>query len=175
MAKRWIIGGVAVAIIALTICGGAPYWTAYRFIAAAKQADARRLQSIIDYPAVRSDLKDQLAVIITKKMAGSSDRFMREIPQMVEALVDEHVAPEGLSALLKTGEPRVRSALAIARRGGNDVHVGYHYLSVDSFRVSLHSSAAGGRDPAFMFERRGIFSWKLVRLELPSNSFDVVS
>ena len=175
--KTWAI----VAAVAFLFVGaylGSPYWAARQFREAALSADVDRLDATVDFPAVRESLKSQLTVAMTAKFENDpklkgnpfAGLGMMMMPAIVGKMVDGFVTPEGMSALMKRGKlERARAEPKV----NPDIDLDYGYRTLDRFAVSLKSRKEPNREPAnLVFERRGLFSWKMIRLEVPQSAFD---
>lgn len=175
MRKGWIIAiGVAFAALALTY-GASPYVAVRGFVAAAKQGDAEKLRGSVDFPAVRADLKPQLAAAVTTRMerdpemrgnpfAGLSAMLM---PSILDRMIDSVVTPDGIAALVRAGKVGQADASSTAPRRVDYV---LHYITRDRFGVAVHRQGAAGDPVNLVFERRGLFAWKLIRIALPQSS-----
>lgn len=177
MNKRVLATIAVVATLFGTAYLASPFWAAHRFRQAAIAADIDRLDAAVDFPAVRESLKSQMTVAITAKMA--SDPEMRSnpfaglgmalMPTIVGRMVDGFVTPEGISALMKRG----RLDTAASAKPAPDIDYGYAYHGLDRFAVTVRAPEMMPDDaPKFVFERRGLFSWKMIRLELPRAALD---
>ena len=156
---------------------GSPFWAVRQFRAAAISADVDRLDAAVDFPAVRESLKSQMTVAMTAKM--TSDPEMRDnpfaglgmalMPAIVAKMVDGFVTPAGISALMKRG----RLEKPGASQPVKDIDYDYAYHGLDRFAVTARAPEAKADEaPRFVFERRGLFSWKLIRLDIPQAAFD---
>lgn len=157
---------------------GSPYWAARQFRDAALSADVDKLDATVDFPAVRESLKSQLNVAIAAKMDGDSSiknnpfagLSMMLIPTIVDKMVDAIVTPEGPSALVKRGE--VNRPEGQPLEINSNVDFNYEYIGIDRFRVSLHKHDDQKDDTIkLVFERRGLFSWKMIRIQIPDSTF----
>ncbi|WP_066590065.1 DUF2939 domain-containing protein [Sphingomonas pruni] len=175
MRKGWIIAiGVALALFALAY-GASPYVAVRGFVAAAKQGDAEKLRGSVDFPAVRADLKPQLTAAVTTRMehdpqmrgnpfAGLGAMLM---PSILDRMIDSVVTPEGIAALVRAGKVgHVETNSAAPRR----VDYILHYITRDRFGVAVRRQGTVGDPVNLIFERRGLFAWKLVRIALPQSS-----
>ncbi len=173
--------GIIAAIIAVCVAAylASPFLAVRQFRNAALAADVHGLDATVDFPAVRESLKSQFTVALTAKMA--SDPEMKSnpfaglgamlMPSIIGKMVDGFVTPEGISALVKQG--RVKSNKADSRTTSNqDIHYSYACRSLDRFAVMIEAPNTAKKDaPSLVFERRGLFSWKMIRLEIPENAF----
>lgn len=171
-----LVGLVAVVLVA---AGGAyfgsPYLAARNLKAAAISGDADRLEAEVDFPAVRSGLKGQMAAAMTRKMAGdpalADNPFARlgmlMIPAIIDKAVDAYVTPDGVAALVrgaKPGEARPGDAADKA-----DLQYSYEWLTMDRFRVNLANGRTHERGPSLVFARRGVVTWRLVKIDIADN------
>lgn len=141
------------ALVAGVAYVGSP-WLAFRQLGeAARSGDQDRLEALVDYPAVREGMKRQVDSGPTKLSRSMSGVGFAPV-QAVGKLGSMH------------GDRKIRKLIAadqLALLVKGEAH--YAYLTADRVRVTV---AAGDRDPAgFILERRGLFSWKLVKVELP--------
>lgn len=179
MNKKWVIVGAVVAALALGLYLGSPYWAARQFVSAARSADVDRLEAAVDFPEVRQSLKSQLSALLTKQL--NEDPEMRGnpfaglgmlmLPTIIDRAVDAYVTPDAFSVMAKSGRPKANAGPAEAGNAPSEPGSTFDYVSLDRFRMTLHPKD-GSEGPRFLFERRGLISWKVVRLELPANIFD---
>jgi len=175
MRKGWIIAiGAAVALFALAY-GASPFVAVRGFVAAAKQGDAEKLGGSVDFPAVRADLKPQLTAAVTTRM--ERDPQMRGnpfaglgailMPSILDRMIDSVVTPEGIAALVRAGKVgHAEPESAPSRRVDYD----FRYIALNRFDVALRHRGTTGDPVHLIFERRGLFTWKLVRIALPQSS-----
>ena len=132
---------------------GSP-WLAFRQLGeAARAGDQDRLEALVDYPAVREGMKHEVdsgPTKLSRTLAGVGFAPVQAVGKLGSMHGDRKIR--------KLIAP---SALADLTRG--EAH--YAYLTADRVRVK---ASAGDAPPAgFILERRGLFSWKLVKVELP--------
>ena len=154
---------------------GSPYWAARQFRDAALSADVDRLEAAVDFSAVRDSLKSQMTVALTTRM--NSDPEMKSnpfgglgmmlIPTMVNTMIDGFVTPQGIAAMVKQGK---LAKSAVATRSAPDVAYEYDYRGLDRFAVVARKAGSTDGAPAFVFERRGLFTWKVIRVEIPNTA-----
>ena len=173
MNKKVLAACVVVILLFVAAYLASPFWAARQFKEAALSADVDHLDAAVDFPSVRESLKSQLTVAVTTKM--NNDPAMRSnpfaglgtvmIPALVGKMVDGFVTPDGISAMVKQGK--------VEKRGGEvksnpNIRYSYDYRSLDRFSVTVKvPDAKEDQAPKFIFERRGLFSWKVIRLEIP--------
>jgi len=175
MRKTWIVViGAVVALFALAYIVS-PYLAARDFVAAAKAGEAEKLERAVDFPAVRASLKPQLTAAMTTRL--QNDPTMRGnpfaglgamlMPSILNRMVDSVVTADGIAALVRAGKmERSDDGLAAAQRPEHDLR----YLSLNQFEVTVLRKDARGDPINLVFERRGLFAWKLVRIDLPQDA-----
>lgn len=171
---------VAAVIAAVLIVGGAyfasPFWAAREFKNAAVSGNVDDLNGAVDFSAVRESLKGQLAAAMATKM--QSDPAMRNnpfaglgtmmMPAIIDKMVDTFVTADAIAAAVKQGKLEHGGS----KEAGPNATYHYAYRGLDHFAVTaLAKGDQPDQAPAFVFERRGLFSWKLIRLEIPPKAF----
>lgn len=183
-----ILTGVAVglALVSLVVAYFAsPVLALQGLTAAAKAGDRARLERSIDFPAVRESLKAQLKAAMTKSFAD--DPRLRDNPfaalgQMllvgvVDKAVDAYATPDAIANMVVTTRPPSKLSTSSGPapteppkpRAKSETEIHYAYQDLNHFRATYRDlkdrdSGAFG----LVLERRGIFTWKLVRIELPA-------
>lgn len=175
MRKGWIIAIGAAFVLFALVYGASPYVAVRGFLAAAKQGDAEKLRGSVDFPAVRADLKPQLSAAVATRM--EHDPAMRGnplaglgkilMPSILDRMIDSVVTPEGIAALVRAGKVGHTDADS---PGPQRVDYVFHYIARDHFGVTLRRRSAAGDPVTLTFERRGLFTWRLVRIALPQSS-----
>lgn len=157
---------------------GSPLWAAHSLMNAIQAGDADRIDSLSNMPAIRESLKSQFLIAFHKKT--SSDPTMADNPVAslvtafasvaVDKMIDSFVTPDGLAAIMKGRKP--------GEEGGNGVQLNSEnsssseYLDLDHFRMKLLDKSNASGNLSLIFERYGIFSWKLIRITLHPGFFD---
>lgn len=145
---------VFLAIVAFAAAyAGSPWYAFQQLREAAAAHDADRLEALVDYPAVQDGMKRQVDSGPTK---------------LSRTLAGVGFAPVQAVGKLGTmrGDKKIRKLIAADRLADlTQGEVSYSYLTPDRMRVTASKPS---RPPAgFILERRGLFAWKLVKLELP--------
>ncbi|RRN63063.1 DUF2939 domain-containing protein [Caulobacter sp. 602-1] len=186
-----ILTGVGLGVLAALVIAGyfaSPILALQGLTAAAKAGDKARLESAVDFPAVRESLKSQLKASMTRKV--EEDPKLRDNPfaafgQMllvgvVDKAVDTYATPDAIANMVATNEPPKSIS---ATPGGpvieqpqpevkkpkakSDTEVRYGYVDLDHFRATYRDRKDGDQEPfGLVLERRGLFKWKLVKIEL---------
>ena len=97
---RWVI---VICVAVLLIYGVSPYFSFWRFRAAVQSRDAAAISARVDFPAVRASLKRQLVERFANKTT-SHKRWVNLGPNLIDAIIDAYVTPDGIAALLSNPE-----------------------------------------------------------------------
>lgn len=158
-----------VVIIALTIAYiVSPYAAASSFSNALANYDANEASEYIDYPSVRQKIKDDMNAEIASMAIEENDNPFAAAGAafaggFMTQMIDGFVTPAGLEKALAEAEKD---------QNGNMSKLDYEtkYASMNRFLVRLTQKANGeqAEDPLILvFERQGLFSWKLIEVDLP--------
>ena len=162
-------------LIAILVAVGffvtAPWWTFRSLRDAARNNDQPALARVIDYDSVRDGLAAQIAgrppppppPSVWKDPVAAMKHFFTPPPP----------APPQTEGLLTA---RSIAAMADGRgpaqgpvpTGGHEPMPMIAFWGPDRCRISVENPDVVGRKNQFVFERKGIFSWKLERIELPA-------
>jgi hypothetical protein len=156
---------------------------------AAKAGDKARLERAVDFPAVRESQKLQLKASMDRKF--EEDPKLRDNPfaafgqlllaGVVDKAIDTYATPDAIATMVATSEPPKSIS---ATPGGpvieqpqpevktpkakSDIEVKYGYQDLDHFRATYRDRKDSGEEPfGLVLKRRGVFGWKLVKIELP--------
>lgn len=185
-----ILTGVGLGVLAALVIAGyfaSPILALQGLTAAAKAGDKARLESAVDFPAVRESLKSQLKASMTRKL--EEDPKLRDNPfaafgQMllvgvVDKAVETYATPDAIANMVATNEPPknigatpggpiVEQPQPEVKKAKSDTEVHYGYVDLDHFRATYRDRKDGDQEPfGLVLERRGLFKWKLVKIELP--------
>jgi type II secretion system protein G len=156
-----------------------PYLVVSHIKHSLNQGDADALSRDIDFPTLRSNLKDQLNYLVTTQaVTGTKDNPFSALGAMiggslVNNVIDAYVTPYGLSQLLtdklqfstdksQQTTPVDKQALDRTFKAASS---GYDSLS--RFSVTLHGD--NGEPVKLVLTRSGL-SWRLTNILLPANS-----
>ncbi len=187
--NRILIGaGVGLAVLLLIAAYFAsPVLALQNLTSAAKAGDRDRLEQAVDFPAVRDSLKSQLKAAMLKSFA--KDDSLRDNPfaafgqmlvvGLVDKAVDAYATPDAIATMvatshapkhIETSDQPAPPAEPSQPKSKSNLETHYGYADLNHFRVTYRDL----NDPdtgafGLMLERRGVFAWKLVRIELPAN------
>ncbi|HXC54971.1 MAG TPA: DUF2939 domain-containing protein [Rhizomicrobium sp.] len=181
--SRRLMFGVAIAAMVVFVAAyvASPYWAYRELQGAARSGDQAALESVIDFSAVRSDLKAQLNAMLLAKM--QSDPKLRDnpfaelglliAPALIDKMVESYLTPQAVSAMIvhaRAPKPDAERTAGDADSAHIETH--YGYVSPDRFRVTLTDRRSPDRQLSFMLARRGLFGWKLIAIALPPQLLD---
>ncbi|MFN6980466.1 MAG: DUF2939 domain-containing protein [Brevundimonas sp.] len=176
--KKIAIGLIAAILgLALIACFVSPFVAAQGLIRAARTGDAAGLERYVDFPAFRASLKAELnarAAMEIRERTGN-DRGLAAIgmllaPSLVEGAVDGLVTPQGVAAMVRSGEkPEPEKPVPSADTPATPkdrIHQSWAYRGMNRFAVTLTRDDRPDDALVLIMERRGPLSWKLAGVDL---------
>ena len=178
MRNIWAWSFAAVLVVLGIAYIGSPYLAVYNLKQAVKEGDADKIEAGTDITAVRESLKSQLSTAFMHKMTTDPDTKGNPfaaigaliVPAKIDKAIDTYVTPEGLAALMKGHKPGATQPDQLVKTP--EYVSDEEYLGLDRFRVNSHDKQSGEKGPGLLFERQGMVTWKLIKIELPANIFD---
>jgi hypothetical protein len=155
--------GVAIAYTAY------PYVTLYRLGSAIQRADAATLESLVDWPAVREGIKEDVCDLAAENPLPKSGNTLPPfgasfIRGIASNAIDQAVTPQAL--LAATSAPTLPAKNTSPR--GADVHVGWAFFdSLTTFTINLH--APGQVEPVKLEMDLQNGEWRVQRVWLPAD------
>ncbi|HJV40964.1 DUF2939 domain-containing protein [Caulobacter sp.] len=162
-------------------------WFAFRALkAAAQYEDVQAIGELVDFPAVRRSLTAQLVVDApaARPEAPSLWRdplgvFKKAIEPIAppEPKVERYLTVAGFWALTRgyapgrapASPPLDGSASDKLKDSVKGPQPGIDYWDPNRVRISVKRPGVRGRVTVFTFERRALFTWKLVHIRLPAD------
>jgi hypothetical protein len=151
-------------------------WFAFRALkAAAQYEDVQAIGELVDFPAVRRSLTGQL--IADAPAAQPEGKKAIEPIAPPEPKVDRYLTVAGVSALTRGYAPG-KAPLAASRDASMTGQVkdaikgpypGIAYWDPNRVRIAVKRPDGSGKITIFTFERRALFTWKLVHIRLPGD------
>lgn len=178
MTRKIIIGAVIAGIVALTVAlFASPFLTAQNIVRAARAGDAAALERQVDFPAFRASLKSELnaRARLEIRERAKGDRGLAALgmllaPSLVEGAVDNFVTPQGVAAMVRSGETpkpeRPTPADDTPAAPKDKLHQSWAYRGLNRFAVTLTRDDRPNDELVLILERRGPFSWKLAGVDL---------
>lgn len=158
--------GIGVGIVILLVTGWltfSPYWTLSRMRSAVQANDPVALNGYIDYPALRENLKSDMAAAAATEISkrGGSPALGAMAMAFVGPMIDMVVQPSSMAAMLAG-----RSTRGTAPKGrilGDDVTVTRNSLT----RFTVGSRDARSKGAGIVLEMEGL-GWRMTRIALPT-------
>jgi hypothetical protein len=173
-----VIGVAALAFVAAYF--GTPVLAARDLTEAARAGDEAELRRLVDFPAFRTSLKDELRDEMVARLRMDS-RFgdtalsglgMILAPGLVNGAIDILITPEVIAEVVRTGETpdptkrlRERKPDPIAREE-DQVKQSYGFRDLNTFAVTISQADAPDDKLALLMRRQGLFGWKLTGVDL---------
>lgn len=181
MIKKLVVGLAVAAVAAFAVAwAAAPVLAAQSLIRAARAGDTDRLEQLVDFPALRQSLKDELTTELAAHMRRNpdADRLgglgMILAPMLLSGAVDAVVTPEVVAQMVTTAEAPDPTAPDRPEPGdagdGDDIHQAWGYRSLDEFAVTLTDRDHPDQRLALILERRGLFAWKLAAVDIQNDA-----
>jgi len=176
------LGGLAIAAAA-AVYWGSPLVVVGQFTHAIATGDSEAVNSLIDFPALRSSFKAEAQQIALYRLSGQETPGTNVLAglasvvmaPLVNALVDTVATPEGIRDLLNSqGGPRSQPPSGRSRpidqleslgHGLSKTRLGYR--TWNTFVVTTKDQS--NRTLGLTFDRRGFATWKLVAVDLPQD------
>jgi len=176
---RWPALVIGAAIVFAAAYLASPFAGLVSLFSAARAGDARRLEQLVDFPAVRAGLKAQLSATL-------ADQGPLPLVSSMDKAIDAYVTPQAIAAMVRNARAPVRPAQDAAETGaatdtisieakGVDVRPRFAYAGLNRFRASLENAAEPTEALILEFERRGVFNWRLMRIDLPASALHSVA
>lgn len=152
----------------------APHRAVDNMKTAVESKDAAVLSEYVDYPALKENLKMNINSTVTSKKTNerSADPLATLGAAMaaafIEPMIDKLITPEGLSMMLRGYTPQSRKRSRDSEVPDTDFETSMGYENFDSFVVTIARKTATENPVALIFNREGLFSWKLSGVRLPS-------
>lgn len=160
---------------------GSPVLAARDLTQAAESGDEAELRRLVDFPAFRSSLKDELRDEMVAKLrmdnrlgdTALSGLGMILAPGLVNGAVDLLITPEVIAEVVKTGETpdptrRLRNRETEAETGakGDEVKQSYGFRDLNTFTLTLSQADDPDQKLTLLMTRKGLFGWKLSGVDI---------
>ena len=184
MKKSLIVGLAAGAVGLFAIAwAAAPVLTAQALVRAAKAGDERKVEAMVDFPALRESRKAELNAELAARMSrdprladsGLGGLGMMLAPMILSGAVDAVVTPQVVTRMVTTAEapdpnPRAGPEPEGEKAGSKDIHQSWGYRGFNQFAVTLTERSRPDEHLALILERRGLFDWKLAAVDLQTEA-----
>jgi choline dehydrogenase-like flavoprotein len=179
--RKLIIGVAGLAIVLLL---GAwvlsPVFAMQALTRAAEQGDEAALERLVDFPAVRQSLKDELNARMMAEMRNGESEIdpawagvgMLLGPAIVSGAIDAVITPQGVATMVRTAEaPEPADVLnrpeASPGETEDDVRKSWTYRGANRVEVRLTTTDRPDQPLILNMDRNGLFGWRLVEIDLP--------
>lgn len=164
-----------------------PYININQFREAIEARDVPAIERHVDFPAVRSSLKEQLKAKLSEEITKQAgDNLLLQFglgslgsafgEPMINAAVDTYISPAGFKVLLAgttpdaatpgSGDSTSAEASAAAGSTSAEAQVSAGYKSPNLFVVTSKDPQSG-QSVKLNFERRDLVQWTLTSVSLP--------
>lgn len=179
--KSFIKGAVVLAVLAFLVAYlASPILTVNAIVAAAKAGDEAALERMVDFPAFRDSLKDELTARLMAEAQADPDvrdsalggLGMMLAPMLVGGAVDALVNAPTIAAMVRTAETPDPIDAATATKPepeseDRDIRQSYAYRDLNTFVLGLTDPDRPDEKLKLLFKRQGLFGWKLAGIDLP--------
>ncbi len=169
--KKTIIIGAAISTGIVTTASVGAYYSPFLTLNNIKNATANRnaeaLSQEIDFPSLRTSIKENIKAQVLKQVAGAGTS--KPTPELVEKIVspavDKIVTPEGLEQLMLDQITEAKIDLRHLDRdiAKSDIKMGYE--SFDRFVIHITDKVDRAKDVSLILKRDGL-AWKLAGIDI---------
>lgn len=161
---------------------GSPVLAARDLTEAAKTGDEAELKRLVDFPAFRASLKDELRdEMVARLRMGNAlgDSALSGIgmilaPGLVNGAIDILITPEVIAEVVNSGETpdptrRLRNRepeKAETNAKGDEVKQSYGFRDLNTFTITLSQTDDPDQKLALLMKRQGLFGWKLSGVDI---------
>jgi hypothetical protein len=154
-----VLAAGALLLVAVTSFAS-PWWTLHSLRSAAARHDGGAVAAQVDFPALRTSVKEQMQASLKRDMGNAAGFAMA----FVNPLVDAVVTPAGVAAMVEHGKVSIGTAHPAPAADepappSDKPHYALRYRGWNSFAVTADD---GG---SFVFRRDGLWRWKLAGIE----------
>jgi len=177
--KKAIVLLVVVSAIVVGYVAAGPFIAIHDIRSAIEDGDSEKLSDRIDFPALRTSMKEQFNALIMKEAATQmqDNPFaalgMAFVSKLVDGMVDSFVTPAGLANLMAGRKPQQSDKKDAEDSGGTKAkpfqNARYTYDGMGKFSAWVKDEK--GEEVRFVFTRDA-FTWKLSNILLPTGLFD---
>lgn len=140
---------------------------------AAEAKDAAKLAGYVNFPSLKESLKASFNAKLASEVAKEKDDNPFAVfgaamaAAFINPLIDALVTPESLAMMMKGEKPQPTEKAEQTKPTDSDVDTSMSYESFDRFVVTVKKKGTTEEPIGLVFNRDGMFSWKLSALRLP--------
>jgi len=165
---------LGLALLVAAVAGwwlASPWWTLTAMRDAARAHDQAKLSAYVDYPALRTDLKEEMMrQMISPGETEGGDSVVKLVAATIAGpLIDAAVTPQGVQAMFDSERVAERPGATPETSAGRLPHLPAAKDSPVIERDGLSQFRVHAREPgsATMVFRRSGLGWKLAGVDLP--------
>ena len=183
--RSWVVLAVSAAVlVGAAAYGLSPFLAVKSLKDAARSGDRDRLEEFVDFPTVRENLKSQIAAGLMKSISTdpqmSGNPFAAAgallVPAITDRMVNSIVTPDGIALVLSQGKvsraDREPDSESTNRKASSNIETVLSYRTLNRFHADLRRRDQPETTLALTLERRGLFAWKLIRIDVPQSLFN---
>lgn len=171
--KKLIIVAVLLTIALVGYIAAGPFITIHQIKAGVAKQDSELLSENVDFPLLRSNVKEQLSAYLVKKAASELNNnpieslVMGIASKFVDGAVDAFVTPSGLANLMEGKQPKQKQSVDEKQVETKRQLFSNARYSLDSaHKFSIWVKDDKGKEIRFVLTRYGL-SWKLTNIIIP--------
>jgi hypothetical protein len=169
--KKGLIAVAVLVVLALAAYAVSPFFYVSSLKSAFLAGDSNKLASLVDFPALRDSLKEQVATILTQQTKESSDSNQSPFaaltafvgPAFLNRAVDMYCTPDAIADFVKkNSQAQTKTHSFIKIPGPSDLD----WSKLKNFSFTGPASFRIGTNHITLFARMEDFGWKVYRLEV---------
>lgn len=150
-----------------------PHFAVSGMKSAAEAKDAAKLAGYVNFPALKESLKASFNAKVASDVAKEKDGNPFTVlgaamaAAFINPMIDALVSPESLAMMMKGDKPQPAEKAEQTKPSDSDADTSMSYESFDRFVVTVKKRGSTDEPLGLVFNRDGMFSWKLSALRLP--------
>ncbi|MBV9733121.1 MAG: DUF2939 domain-containing protein [Verrucomicrobia bacterium] len=169
--KKWLIVVAVLVVLALAAYVVSPFFYVSSLKGAFLAGDSSKLANLVDFPALRDSLKEEVATILTQQTKESPDSNQSPFaaltafvgPSFLNRAVDMYCTPDAIADFVKkNGRVQSKTPSFIKIPGPSDLD----WSKLKNFSFTGPTSFRIGTNHITLFARLEGFGWKVYRLEV---------
>jgi hypothetical protein len=169
--KKGLIVVAVLAVLALAAYVVSPFFYVSSLKGAFLAGDSSKLANLVDFPALRDSLKEEVATILTQQTKESPDSNQSPFaaltafvgPTFLNRAVDMYCTPDAIADFVKkNGQAQSKTPSFIKIPGPSDLD----WSKLKNFSFTGPTSFRIGTNHITLFARLEGFGWKVYRLEV---------
>jgi hypothetical protein len=169
--KKGLIVVAVLAVLALAAYVVSPFFYVSSLKGAFLAGDSSKLANLVDFPALRDSLKEEVATILTQQTKESPDSNQSPFaaltafvgPAFLNRAVDMYCTPDAIADFVKkNGQVQSKTPSFIKIPGPSDLD----WSKLKNFSFTGPTSFRIGTNHITLFARLEGFGWKVYRLEV---------